>query len=93
MQRCTPSCRVLEWLKKIADNRKLKWVQDKTGNLVIRRPGSGGGENAAPVIVQVKNIAPSASAESLHAYADCGQSNKCLGEYTAGQPHCILCWK
>jgi hypothetical protein len=43
---------VLAWLKKFADDRGLAWQQDAVGNIVIRRPGSGGGEAARPVIVQ-----------------------------------------
>ncbi|KAK9830529.1 hypothetical protein WJX72_012284 [[Myrmecia] bisecta] len=42
--------RVLQWLKDFAQARGLKWQQDAVGNLVIKRPGSGGGE-AAPVVV------------------------------------------
>lgn len=44
--------RVLDWLKQFAADRGLDWQQDAVGNIVIRRPGSGGGENAPPVIVQ-----------------------------------------
>ncbi|KAL4434503.1 hypothetical protein ABPG75_000944 [Micractinium tetrahymenae] len=44
--------RVLDWLKSFADERGLEWQQDSVGNIVIRRPGSGGGEAAPPVIVQ-----------------------------------------
>ena len=43
---------VIEWLKSFAAERKLECVQDAVGNLVIRRPGTGGGENAPPVIIQ-----------------------------------------
>lgn len=46
-------CRVLEWLRSFAAERSLKWKQDKEGNMVILRPGSNGGEDAKPVIVQV----------------------------------------
>ena len=45
--------RVLEWLQSFAAIRDLEWKQDKEGNMVIFRPGSNGGENARPVIVQV----------------------------------------
>ncbi|KAI3439136.1 hypothetical protein D9Q98_001544 [Chlorella vulgaris] len=44
--------RVLDWLKAFAHERGLKWQQDGVGNIVIRRPGSGGGEGAPPVIIQ-----------------------------------------
>jgi len=44
--------KVLAWLKTIAEENKLQWEQDSVGNMVIRRPGSAGGENAAPVVIQ-----------------------------------------
>ena len=47
---CT--CRILQHLKDLAGKRGLKCKQDATGNLVIYRPGSGGGEQAAPVVIQ-----------------------------------------
>ena len=47
-----PTCSVLAWIKALAEARGLPWAQDATGNLVVRRPGSGGGEKAAPVCVQ-----------------------------------------
>ena len=43
---------VLAWLKEFADARNLEWEQDDTGNIVIQRPGSGGGESASTVIIQ-----------------------------------------
>ncbi|GLI69814.1 hypothetical protein VaNZ11_014518, partial [Volvox africanus] len=44
--------RVLQYLKDFAAERQLPWQQDAVGNLVIRRPGSGGGEGAPCVVVQ-----------------------------------------
>ncbi|KAF5837088.1 hypothetical protein DUNSADRAFT_4869 [Dunaliella salina] len=44
--------RVLSWLKDCAKARNLETKQDKVGNLVIRRPGSGGGEQAPTVVIQ-----------------------------------------
>ncbi|GIL81736.1 hypothetical protein Vretimale_1325 [Volvox reticuliferus] len=44
--------RVLQYLKDFATERQLAWQQDAVGNLVIRRPGSGGGEGAPCVVVQ-----------------------------------------
>ncbi|KAK9794340.1 hypothetical protein WJX73_005452 [Symbiochloris irregularis] len=44
--------RVQEFLKDFAAQRKLKHSQDKAGNIVIFRPGSGGGGKAPPVIIQ-----------------------------------------
>ena len=43
---------VLAWLKAFADARGLKWQQDETGNLIVRRPGSGDGESAPTVVIQ-----------------------------------------
>jgi dipeptidase D len=43
---------VLEWLKAFAAKRRLECRQDAVGNLVIRRPGSGGGEAAPTVVIQ-----------------------------------------
>ena len=43
---------VLAWLKSFADARSLPYTQDAVGNLVIRRPGTGGGAAAPPVILQ-----------------------------------------
>ena len=40
------------WLKDFANERGLEYAQDAAGNMVIRRPGTAGGEGAAPVIVQ-----------------------------------------
>ncbi|GLC42124.1 hypothetical protein PLESTM_001294000 [Pleodorina starrii] len=44
--------RVLQYLKDFAAERQLAWQQDAVGNLVIRRPGSGGGEGAPCVVIQ-----------------------------------------
>ena len=46
--------KVVAWLKGVADERGLEWQQDSVGNLLIRRPGSGGGENAPIVVLQVR---------------------------------------
>lgn len=46
-------CRVLQYLKDFAEARGFEWQQDAAQNLVIRRPGSGGGENAPIVVLQV----------------------------------------
>jgi hypothetical protein len=48
-----PHYRVIDWLKAFAKNHNLTWKQDDFGNLVIFRPGSGGGEKAPAVIIQV----------------------------------------
>ena len=41
-----------DFLKKFADAKGLDWEEDKIGNLLVRRPGSGGGELAPTVVVQ-----------------------------------------
>lgn len=43
---------ILAYLKKFADDRKLSWSQDATGNLVVRKPAAKGRENAPTVILQ-----------------------------------------
>lgn len=43
---------VLEWIKGLAEERSLAWRQDVAGNLMVYRPGSGGGEDAPPVCLQ-----------------------------------------
>ena len=48
----SPFSRVLAWLKAFAKERSLEWRQDETGNCAICRPGSAGGEGAAPVVIQ-----------------------------------------
>ena len=44
--------KILAYLKKFANERKLEMREDDTGNIVVLRPGSGGGENAPTVIIQ-----------------------------------------
>ena len=46
-------CRVIAYLQDFATNRHLQYKQDATGNMVIKRPGSGGGESAPTVVIQV----------------------------------------
>lgn len=43
---------VMDWIKQFATSRGLEWTQDAVGNLVVRRPGTAGGEGAPPVIIQ-----------------------------------------
>ena len=43
---------ILDYLKKFGTKRKFEMREDETGNIVILRPGSGGGENAPTVIIQ-----------------------------------------
>ena len=44
--------KVLAYLKKFANERKFEIREDETGNIVVLRPGGGGGENASTVIIQ-----------------------------------------
>ena len=44
--------KVMAWIKEFAASKGLEWAQDEVGNLVVYRPGTGGGELAPPVIVQ-----------------------------------------
>ena len=43
---------ISDYLVSFAGSRKLDCVQDEMGNVLIRKPGSAGKENAAPVILQ-----------------------------------------
>ena len=43
---------VMRWLKRFADAKRLDWSEDAAGNVLIRRPGSGGGEAAPSVVIQ-----------------------------------------
>ena len=43
---------VLTYVKGFAESKGLRWTQDARGNLCVFRPGSGGGEEAKPVIIQ-----------------------------------------
>lgn len=44
--------KVLDYIREFAEARGLAWKQDGCGNLLVFRPGSGGGENAEPVMLQ-----------------------------------------
>ena len=44
--------KILQYLRTFAEERNLDMREDSTGNIVILRPGSGGGENAPIVIIQ-----------------------------------------
>lgn len=43
---------VLRYVREVADGRGLPIVEDAIGNLIIKRPGSGNGVTAEPVILQ-----------------------------------------
>ena len=44
--------KILQYLKNFANERNLRIREDSTGNIVIIRPGSGGGENAPVIVIQ-----------------------------------------
>ena len=44
--------KILAYLRKFANERNLEIREDDTGNIVVLRPGSGGGENAPTIIIQ-----------------------------------------
>lgn len=46
---------MIAYLQDFATKRKLEYKQDSVGNMVIRRPGSGGGESAPTVVIQVRS--------------------------------------
>lgn len=43
---------VLSYVKGFADSNGLPWKEDAAGNLCVFRKGSGGGEDAPPIIIQ-----------------------------------------
>jgi len=44
--------KILQYLKKFANERNLEMREDSTGNIVVIRPGSNGGENAPVIVIQ-----------------------------------------
>ena len=44
--------KILEYLRNFATERNLKMREDSTGNIVILRPGTGGGEKSPTIVVQ-----------------------------------------
>ncbi|CAG9466904.1 unnamed protein product [Pedinophyceae sp. YPF-701] len=59
--------RVVQMLKDFADQRGLVWKQDAIGNIVIKRPGSGGGESAPSVVIQNHvDMVTEANSDSTH---------------------------
>ena len=44
--------RILNFLKKFAAKRDLEIREDETGNIVVLRPGTGGGEKSPTIIIQ-----------------------------------------
>ena len=44
--------KILEYLRNFATERNLEMREDSTGNIVILRPGTGGGERSPTIVVQ-----------------------------------------
>ena len=44
--------KILAYIKKFANERHFEIREDDTGNIVVVRPGSGGGEKAPTIIIQ-----------------------------------------
>ena len=44
--------KILQYLKNFADERNLETREDSTGNIVVLRPGSNGGESAPVIVIQ-----------------------------------------
>jgi dipeptidase D len=44
--------KILDWMKKFAEENNLEWQQDELGNLVIRKPATPGMENRKGVVIQ-----------------------------------------
>lgn len=47
--------RVLEYLRAFAKQRNLEYDEDTVGNIVIKRPGTAGGEAEPVVVIQVSS--------------------------------------
>lgn len=59
--------KILEWLKEWAIQNKIDYSQDKTGNIVFRKPATPGYENRVPVIIQGHiDMVPQANADTPH---------------------------
>ena len=44
--------KILKYLRNFATERNLKMREDSTGNIVILRPGTGGGEKSPTIVIQ-----------------------------------------
>ncbi len=44
--------KILDWMKKFAEEHNLEWQQDELGNLIIRKPATPGMENRKGVVIQ-----------------------------------------
>jgi len=62
---------VLDYIKGFADEHGLTWKQDNVGNLVVFHPGSGGGQQAPPVVVQGHvDMVTEKNSDSSHNFAE-----------------------
>ena len=57
---------MITYLQKFAKDRSLECKQDSTGNMVIKRPGSGGGEKAPTVVIQVQLVIHTMKTQHSH---------------------------
>ncbi len=59
--------KILQWLKEWAKEHNIDYVQDKTGNLVFRKPATKGMEDRIPVILQGHiDMVPQANSDKVH---------------------------
>lgn len=59
--------KILEWMKEWAQQNNVDYTQDKTGNIVFRKPATPGYENRVPVIIQGHiDMVPQANADTPH---------------------------
>jgi dipeptidase D len=59
--------KILAWLKDWAKEHNIEYNQDKTGNMVLRKPATKGYENRIPVILQGHiDMVPQANSDSKH---------------------------
>lgn len=59
--------KILAWLKDWANENKIDFEQDETGNLIFRKPATPGMENRIPVILQGHiDMVPQANSDTKH---------------------------
>jgi len=59
--------KILAWLKNWADENKIEYAQDETGNIILRKPATKGFENRVPVVMQGHiDMVPQANSDSTH---------------------------
>ena len=59
--------KILAWLKEWAKTHNIEYAQDKTGNMILRKPATPGYENRVPVVLQGHiDMVPQANSDSKH---------------------------